>query len=114
MVLMAGVDLPLRAIREQIASSVNIVIQNGRLADGNRKLLEVVEVTGIEDTVIKTQTLFKFQKKWIDEDGRVIGDILPTGVIPDFMKAIPGTFLEQHAHMFKTKSVEMTEEEAER
>jgi pilus assembly protein CpaF len=111
MVLMAGVDLPLRAIREQIASSVNIVVQTSRLADGNRKLLEVVEVTGIEDTIIKTHTLFKFEKKWIDKEGRVIGDIIPTGTIPEFMKAIPGDFLEQHAHLFKKKPVEKPEEE---
>ncbi|MFZ5949126.1 MAG: CpaF family protein, partial [Candidatus Rifleibacteriota bacterium] len=115
MVLMAGVDLPLRAIREQIASSVNIVVQNGRLADGNRKLLEVVEVTGIEDTIIKTQTIFKFQKKWIDEDGRVVGEIAPTGVIPEFIRAIPGSFLEKHTHLFKpTKTIEAPEEVAEK
>jgi pilus assembly protein CpaF len=113
MVLMAGVDLPLRAIREQIASSVNIVVQTSRLADGNRKLLEVVEVTGIEDTIIKANTLFKFEKKWIDKDGRVIGDIIPTGTIPEFMKAIPGDFLEQHAHLFKKKPLERPEEETE-
>jgi pilus assembly protein CpaF len=113
MVLMAGVDLPLRAIREQIASSVNIVVQNGRLADGNRKVLEVVEVNGIKDTSIQTQTLFKFEKKWIDEEGRVIGSVIPTGVIPEFMKAIPGSFLEKHAHLFKkTNEVEKPGEEA--
>ena len=106
--------MPLRAIREQIASSVNIVVQNGRLADGNRKLLEVVEVIGIEDTIIKTQTLFKFQKKWIDEDGRVIGEIAPTGIIPEFIRAIPGSFLEKHTHLFKpNKTIEAPEEEAE-
>jgi pilus assembly protein CpaF len=115
MVLMAGVDLPLRAIREQIASSVNIIVQTGRLADGSRKVLEVVEVTGIEDTLITTQTLFKFEKKWIDEDGRVIGNIVPTGSIPDFMKAVPGNFLEKQAYLFKNnKEVEKAEEEAER
>lgn len=114
MVLMAGVDLPLRAIREQIASSVNIVVQNGRLADGNRKLLEVVEVVGIEDTIIKAQTIFKFQKRWIDEDGRVVGEIAPTGVIPEFIRAIPGSFLEKHTHLFKQKTtIEAPEEEAE-
>ncbi len=101
MVLMAGVDLPLRAIREQIASSVNIVVQNSRLADGNRKLLEVVEVVGIENTVIQAQTIFKFEKKWIGSDGKVVGEIVPTGYVPEFMKAIPGSFLEKHAHLFK-------------
>lgn len=115
MVLMAGVDLPLRAIREQIASSVNIVVQSGRLADGNRKILEVVEVTGIEDNIIQTKTLFKFEKKWIDEDGRVIGDIAPTGKIPQFMKAIPGSFLNKYSEMFsKITTSEMSEEETEK
>lgn len=112
MVLMAGVDLPLRAIREQIASSVNIVVQNGRLADGKRKMLEIVEVTGIEDNIIKTQTIFKFEKKWITSDGRVVGEFVPTGFMPDFMKNIPGNFIEEHAHLFKYKAnSEMIEEE---
>ena len=114
MVLMAGVDLPLRAIREQIASSVNIVVQNGRLADGKRKLLEVVEVTGLEDNVIQTQTIFKFEKKWIGSDGRVVGEILPTGVLPEFMKAIPGSFLETNAHLFKQVNVSCSAEEDNR
>ncbi|EKD82025.1 MAG: hypothetical protein ACD_39C01516G0001, partial [uncultured bacterium] len=104
MVLMAGVDLPLRAIREQIASSVNFVVQNGRLADGSRRLLELVEVTGIEDNIIQTQTIFKFEKKWIGQDGHVVGELVPTGVLPEFIKSIPGSFLEQHAHLFKMKS----------
>jgi pilus assembly protein CpaF len=111
MVLMAGVDLPLRAIREQIASSVNIVVQNGRLADGNRKMLEVVEVTGIEDNIVRTQTIFKFEKKWITSDGRVVGEIVPTGFMPEFMKNIPGSFIEEHAHLFKQKNSSAIEEE---
>lgn len=114
MVLMAGVDLPLRAIREQIASSVNFVVQNGRLADGSRRLLELVEVTGIEDNVIKTQTIFKFEKKWIGEDGHVVGELLPTGALPEFIRSIPGSFLEQHAHLFKVKSPTAKNEEAAR
>ncbi|MBU1108689.1 MAG: Flp pilus assembly complex ATPase component TadA [Candidatus Riflebacteria bacterium] len=112
MVLMAGVDLPLRAIREQIASSVNFVVQNGRLADGSRRLLELVEVIGIEDNIIKTQTIFKFEKKWIGEDGHVAGELLPTGALPEFIKSIPGNFLEQHAHLFKMKSPAAKIEEA--
>lgn len=111
MVLMAGVDLPLRAIREQIASSVNIVIQNGRLADGRRKLLEVVEVLGLEDNIIKTQTIFKFEKKWIDADGKVVGDIEPTGNLPEFIKSLPGSFLEENAHLFKNKKAPSPKEE---
>ncbi len=111
MVLMAGVDLPLRAIREQIASSVNIVVQNGRLADGRRRLLEVVEICGLEENVIQTQTIFKFEKKWIDAAGKVVGEIVPTGVLPNFMKAVPGAFLEENAHLFKEKRAASTAEE---
>ncbi|HAE39562.1 MAG TPA: hypothetical protein DCG57_13150, partial [Candidatus Riflebacteria bacterium] len=101
-----------RAIREQIASSVNFVVQNGRLADGSRRLLEVVEVIGIEDNIIQTQTIFKFEKKWIGEDGHVVGELLPTGVLPEFIRSIPGSFLEQNAHLFKLKGPTRKIEEA--
>ncbi len=112
MILMSGVDLPLRAIREQISSSVNIVVQNGRLADGRRKLLEVVEVVGLEENIIRTQTIFKFEKRWIDKDGKVVGEIVPTGILPDFMKSIPGSFIEENAYLFKeNKATSPVEEE---
>lgn len=100
MVLMAGVDLPLRAIREQIASSVNIVIQANRFSDGTRKILEVVEIVGIEDTTILTQSLFKYEKKWINEEGRVYGDLIPTGVIPAFISSMPTNLSESYRHLF--------------
>lgn len=111
MVLMAGVDLPLRAIREQIASSVNIIVQTGRLADGKRRVLEIIEVLGYEDSVIKTQAIYKFEKRWINADGRVVGEIVPTGFLPEFMKTIPGSFIEQHAHLFKKKTSNKAKQE---
>jgi pilus assembly protein CpaF len=100
MVLMAGVDLPLRAIREQIAGAVNIIVQTNRLADGSRKILEVVEVTGLEDTTIQTQTIYRFEKKWIGEDGTVVGEIAPTGIVPQFIKQMPGNLAEKVANLF--------------
>lgn len=112
MILMSGVDLPLRAIREQISSSVNLVVQTGRLADGRRKLLEVVEVIGLEENIVKTQTIFKFEKLWIGKDGKVAGEIVPTGALPEFMKSIPGSFLEENAYLFKeNKATSPVEEE---
>ncbi|HPW58806.1 MAG TPA: ATPase, T2SS/T4P/T4SS family [Candidatus Rifleibacterium sp.] len=112
MILMSGVDLPLRAIREQISSSVNLVVQTGRLADGRRKLLEVVEVVGLEENIVKTQTIFKFEKLWIGKDGKVAGELVPTGILPEFMKSIPGSFLEENAHLFKeNKATSPVEEE---
>lgn len=101
MVLMAGVDLPLRAIREQIASSVNIIIQANRLADGKRIVAEVAEVTGYEDSIIKTQPIFKFEKKWIDHQGQVVGEIIPTGFMPEFIKLIPENCLNSK-YLFST------------
>lgn len=110
MVLMGGVDLPLRAIREQIASSVNIIVQNGRLADGKRRILEIVEVTGIKDNIIQTQTIFKFEKKWIGNDGRVVGDILPTGIIPEFIQNMSADIREKYSGLFQV--IETTAEES--
>ncbi len=104
MVLMAGVDLPLRAIREQIAGAVNIIVQANRLADGSRKILEVVEVTGLEDNSIQTETIYRFEKKWIGEDGTVFGEITPTGVVPHFIRQMPGNLAEKVANLF-TKEV---------
>ncbi|MBF0410682.1 MAG: CpaF family protein [Candidatus Riflebacteria bacterium] len=104
MVLMAGVDLPLRAIREQIASSVNIVIQTARLSDGCRRVLEVAEITGIEELNILVTPIFRFEKKWINEEGRVYGEIVPTGYIPSFMKSIPGTNDQALEKMFAQKN----------
>ena len=107
---MGGVDLPLRAIREQIASSVNIIVQNGRLADGKRRILEIVEVTGIKDNIIQTQTIFKFEKKWIGNDGRVVGDILPTGIIPEFIQNMSADIREKYSGLFQV--IETTPEES--
>lgn len=101
MVLMGGVDLPLRAIREQIASSVNIIVQNGRLADGKRSILEVVEITGIEDNIIQTQSIFRFEKKWIGDDGRIVGEIVPTGIIPNLIKNMSKEIQDKYQYMFK-------------
>ncbi|NLI78554.1 MAG: CpaF family protein [Candidatus Riflebacteria bacterium] len=103
MVLMAGVDLPLRAIREQIAGAVNIIVQANRLADGSRKILEVVEVTGIEENTIKTEAIYRFEKKWIGEDGTVVGEIAPTGTIPHFIREMPGNLAEKVANLFQTE-----------
>lgn len=107
LVLMAGVDLPLRAIREQIASSVNIVIQAGRLADGKRKILEIVEITGLDDEVsVQTKTVFRFEKKWIGDDGEVVGELLPTGYVPSFLKGVAERSGQDYSYLFKKKSDE--------
>ncbi len=100
MVLMAGVDLPLRAIREQIASSVNVIVQVNRFSDGSRKVAEIAEVCGIEDTSIKLQSIFKFEGKRITEEGHVFGEIVSTGIVPHFLKNIPGNVEERTKYLF--------------
>ncbi|HXG52951.1 MAG TPA: CpaF family protein [candidate division Zixibacteria bacterium] len=88
MMLMAGLALPERALREQIASALDVVIQLARLSDGTRKLVELAEVTGMEGNAVTTQTIFTFEQTDVDETGKVIGDFHATGVMPTFMKRL--------------------------
>jgi len=87
MVLMAGVDLPLRAIREQIAGAIDLIIQIARMRDGTRKVVEVTEVQGMEGEVIVTQEIFKFEYAGV-KDGQVLGKLKPTAIRPKFMEKI--------------------------
>jgi len=84
MVLMAGMDLPHRAIREQIASAVNVVVQQDRMRDGSRKVISISEIQGMEGDVITTSEIFRFEQTSI-EAGKVIGRLRPTGLRPKFM-----------------------------
>jgi len=84
MILMAGLDLPMRAIREQIASAIHMVIQIARLADGTRRVTKVSEISGMEGEVVTMQDLFGFEQTGVDSDGRVVGEFRPTGIRPSF------------------------------
>ena len=84
MVLMAGVDLPLRQIREQVASAVDLIVHTARLKDGSRKIVNITEVYGIEDDDILLQDIFVFEQTDF-VDGRILGQLRPTGVRPTFM-----------------------------
>jgi pilus assembly protein CpaF len=84
MVLMAGVDLPVRAIREQIAAAVDVIIQQARLKDGSRKIIAVTEVQGMEGEVIVMQDIFTFETTGM-ENGKIIGRLKPTGIRPKFI-----------------------------
>jgi pilus assembly protein CpaF len=84
MMLMAGIALPERALREQVASALDVIVQLSRLSDGSRKLVEFTEVTGMEGSTITTQTIFKFEQRGV-EGGKVVGDFVATGVMPSFM-----------------------------
>ena len=85
MVLMAGMDLPAKAIREQVSSAVHIFIQISRLQDGSRKVTHVTEVSGMEGDTITLQDIFLFKLDRVDEDGKVHGLMRPTGIRPGFV-----------------------------
>ncbi len=85
MVLMAGMDLPVRAIREQIASAVDLIVQQSRLKDGSRRITHITEVVGMEGDVVTLQDIFVFREEGRDHMGRITGGIVPTGIKPKFM-----------------------------
>jgi pilus assembly protein CpaF len=85
MVLMTGYELPLRAIREQIASAVDLIVHTARLKDGTRKIVNITEVYGIEDEEILTQDIFVFEQTGVN-DGKIEGKLVPTGIRPTFME----------------------------
>lgn len=87
MVLMAGMDLPHRAIREQMAAAIDVVVHTERLRDGSRKVVSVSEIQGMEGDVITMSEIFRFEQTSI-EDGKVIGRLRPTGLRPKFMSKI--------------------------
>jgi pilus assembly protein CpaF len=86
MVLMAGMDLPVRAIREQIASAVNLIVQQARLKDGSRKIINITEVQGMEGDVVVLQDVFVFEQTGLDERGKIVGQLRPTGIRPKFVE----------------------------
>ncbi len=84
MVLMAGMDLPVRAIREQISSAVHMIIQQSRLKDGSRKITYLTEIQGMEGDKIVMQDIFRFEQTGVDEKGKIQGRLKPTGIRPKF------------------------------
>ncbi len=87
MVLMAGMELPHRAIREQIASAIDLIVQLERMRDGSRRVVAITEVQGMEGDVVVTSDIFKFEQVGF-ENGKVIGRLRPTGIRPKFMERI--------------------------
>jgi pilus assembly protein CpaF len=99
MALMAGMELPVRAIREQIASAIDLVIHQERLRDGTRKIVQITEVSGMEGDIITMTDLFVFEQSGYEND-RVIGRLRPTGLRPKFMEKIEASGLHIPASIF--------------
>ena len=86
MVSMTGINFPIKALRAQIAAAINVVIQISRLEDGTRKVASIQEINGMEGDIITMSELFKFDRSGVDSDGKVVGRIRATGVVPGFYK----------------------------
>ena len=103
LVLMAGFDLPLRAIREQIASAIAIIVQINREKDGSRKVTCVSEITKMEGDIITMQDLFVYKQTGWTEDGKMVGEHIPTGSIPTFTEDIKRAGLPFDISIFQPK-----------
>jgi pilus assembly protein CpaF len=107
LVLMAGMDLPLKVVRQQIASAVDVIVQQTRLKDGTRKVTAITEVAGMEgDTVVLTD-VFKFEQTGVSTDGKVIGDLKPTGIRPLFSQRLEAAGFKLGADVFGANIAEM-------
>jgi pilus assembly protein CpaF len=88
MVRMAGLDLQSRAVREQIAASLDVIVCLTRFADGSSRVTQVAEVSGIEVDLVKTQDIFTFKRERVDDRGAVLGRFMPTGSVPRFYEEL--------------------------
>ena len=99
MTMMAGMDLPVRAIREQVSSAIDLVVHQSRMRDGSRKITNITEVTGMEGDIITMTDIFLFEQVGY-ENGRVVGSLRPTGLRPKFMEKIEGAGIHLPSSIF--------------
>jgi pilus assembly protein CpaF len=104
MVAMAGLDMPQRSVRSQIASAIDVVVQLSRLSDGRRKLVSLQEITGMEGEIVTMQEIFTFDRKGIDADNNVLGEIVPTGVRPKFAEKLKLAGYPLPANLFERQA----------
>lgn len=100
MVLMAGMDLPLKVVRQQISSAVDVIIQQTRLKDGSRKVTAITEVVGMEGDVVVLTDIFKFEQTGVGENGKIIGELKPTGIRPIFSPRLEAAGFKLGAEVF--------------
>ena len=101
MILMAGTNLPNRAMREQISSALDLIIQASRLSDGSRRIISVTEVTGMEGEVVTTQEIYRFRRRGISPEGKIVGQFEATGVRPAFTERLRVSGVELPSRMFE-------------
>lgn len=100
LVLMAGMDLPIQIVRKQIASAVQLIVQQSRLRDGSRRITHITEVTGMEGENVVMQDVFKFEEQGEDSDGKVLGNVGPTGMPPYYINRLKNHGFKLPAQMF--------------
>jgi pilus assembly protein CpaF len=104
MVLMAGMDLPVRAIREQISSAVHLILQQSRLKDGSRKVTHLTEIQGMEGDKVVTQDIFRFEQTGMNEQGKIVGRLKPTGIRPKFASKFKESGIKLPPNIFTDSS----------
>ena len=102
MTLMAGLDFPLKVIREQIASAVELIVQQSRQRDGSRRVTQITEVTGMEGDTVVMQDLFKYVEEGLDANGKVVGQMRATGLRPLFTPKLEAAGFNLSAELFST------------
>ena len=107
MVMMSGMELPSRAIREQVASAIHLIVQISRMSDGSRKVVNVSEIQGMEGAVIVMQDIFAYHQKGIGEGGKVLGAMQPTGMVPKFMERYAAAGIHMPAEIFTRQAAEV-------
>jgi pilus assembly protein CpaF len=106
MVLMAGIDLPIRAIREQVASAIDLIVHQARLKDGSRRITQVTEVVGMESDVVTLQDLFAFDfASGLDEAGRYRGALRAAGLRPAFTGKLDDAGVHLRPELFGFEAV---------
>jgi pilus assembly protein CpaF len=98
---MSGFELPLRAIRQQFASAIDLIVQAQRLTGGPRKIVSITEVSGMEGDVVTMQDIFSFEQIGIDGNGRAYGQIVATGIRPGFMDRLQSAGCSVDVGMFE-------------
>lgn len=103
MALMAGMELPVRAIREQIASAVDLIVHQNRLQDGSRRVVNITEVVGMEGDTITMTDIYTFEQTAV-ENGKVMGELRPTGLRPKGLDKIEGAGIHLPPSIFNRRS----------
>jgi pilus assembly protein CpaF len=105
MVSMTGISFPTKALRSQIASAIDIVIQVERMEDGRRRVVSLQEINGMEGDIITSTELFAFERRGVDAKGNVLGDLKPTGIVPSFLRDVHARGIELPIDVFRVDGV---------